>query len=104
MAESLKVNTDLMRSAAAEWRKDTDELRAGPLAAQASIEAEAAQRGPIFYELKEALAASTLPERLARVQADIAEGERAAAETEKWAGNFDSTEAANAARQGSVTL
>ncbi|MFA4085213.1 type VII secretion target [Mycobacteroides salmoniphilum] len=103
MAESLKVNTDLMRRAAAEQRKDTAELQ-GPLAAQASIEAEAAGRGPIFYELKEAVLAATLPARQARIQDDIAAGERFADETEKWAGNFDAQEQANAARQGAVRL
>lgn len=103
MAESLKVNTDLLRRAAAEQRKDTAELQ-GPLAAHASIEAEASGRGPIFYELKEAVLAATLPARLQRIQDDIAAGERFADETDKWAGAFDAQEQTNAARQGSVAL
>lgn len=103
MAESLKVNTDLMRRAAAEQRTDTAQLQ-GPLAAHASIEAEASERGPIFYELKEAVLAATLPARLQRIQSDIAAGEQFADETDKWAGAFDAQEQTNAARQGSVTL
>jgi hypothetical protein len=101
MAESLKIDPELMEIAAGRHRTIAEELQ-GPLAAHEQLEAARAAHGPIFADFKEALA-ETLAARRAEILDQIATNQAVAETISEHAARFAATEAANATRQASVS-
>lgn len=100
MSGSLRIDPALVKQAADELNAAADEMR-GPLAADAQLEAARAAHGPIFAELKDALAA-TLAARREEILDQIAFGTGKADEMAMWAVEFEAGEQERARRQGSV--
>ena len=100
MADSLRVDPALVKQAADGLRSAVAEVQ-GPLAADAQLEAARAAHGPIFAELKDALA-QVLPARRQELLYQIAFGTDKAEEIAMWAGNFEVGEEDRRRRQSSV--
>ncbi len=98
----MRIDPALVSQAADELRAATAEMQ-GPLAADAQLEAARNAHGPIYAELKDALA-STLAARREELRDQIAFGNAKAQEMAQWAVNFEAVEQENAQRQGSVGL
>lgn len=102
MADSLKVDPEQLKAAAGELRSAVDSLQ-GPLAVDEQLEAARAAHGPIFAELKQALA-TLLPARRQELLDQIDFGTRKADDIEKWANTFATGEEAHRLRQGEIGL
>ena len=100
MSGSLRVDPALVKQAANQLTSAVAEVQ-GPLAADAQLEAARAAHGPIFAELKDALA-QVLPARREELLDQIAFGTDKAEEIAMWAVNFEVGEEEHRRRQSSV--